>query len=89
MAYDLSHFELYKAEMGDYEATFIAVTTTVTGPFCAFHVWQDTIFASGTVFNGSTTDFSAATAPSNLIIRGYFDFIDLVSGKGMAYKIPH
>ncbi len=89
MGYDLTQAELYRAEMGDYGATHIAVTTTVTGPFCAFHVWQDTIFASQTVFNGSTTTFSGATAPAGLIIRGDFDYIDLVSGKGMAYKIPH
>jgi len=89
MGYDLNQTELFRAKMGDYGATMIVATLPVTGPFCAFHVWQDTIFASGTVFNGSTTDFSAATAPSNLIIRGYFDFIELVSGNGMAYKIPH
>ncbi|MDD5065337.1 MAG: hypothetical protein PHQ35_11340 [Phycisphaerae bacterium] len=85
VSYQRGDSELHRMECGDYGATFFSGTDAVSGTFWLFHTWSDTVFASGTIFNGATTDFDAATAPANCSIMGNFTQIELTSGSGMAY----
>lgn len=82
---NMSQIEIDRAKVGDYGATYIGATLPITGSFWAFDVISAAVFATGTMYNGSTNPFGAQSFPALYSVRGNFSVIELVSGAGMAY----